>query len=65
MNRGDKVIFISLVNSRGFQVTLKLKSFTCPIHNGALSGVNMIPKKADFLDPKIIVCPQLKKMPPI
>jgi len=36
-------------------------------------GVNIIPKKADFLDPKIIFCPQLKKenapnlkkMPPI
>ena len=30
------------------------------------TGVNIIPKKADFLDPKIIFCPQfLKKMPPV
>ena len=29
-------------------------------------GVNIIPKKANFLDPKIIFCPQfLKKMPPV
>ena len=26
---------------------------------------HIIPKIADFLDPKIIFCPQLKKMPPI
>ena len=28
-----------------------------------LPGVNIIPKKADFLDPKIIFAPNLKKCP--
>ena len=29
------------------------------------AGVHIIPKIVDFLDPNIIFCPQLKKMPPI
>jgi len=29
------------------------------------AGVHIIPKIADFLYPKIIFCPNLKKMPPI
>ena len=29
-----------------------------------IAGVNIIPKKADFLDPKIIFCPQFEKNAP-
>ena len=31
---------------------------------GSTPGVHIIPKIADFLDPKIIFCPQLKKNAP-
>jgi len=38
----------------------KIKSFKSYLK---YTGVHIIPKIADFLDPKIIFCPQLKKIP--
>ena len=47
-------------------VTVRISEFIekCRRKHKGFVGVNIIPKKADFLDPKIIFCPQFKKKCP-
>ena len=55
-----------MVSLNGIKGKTKIMFLLLKKTNQIFSGVNIIPKKADFLDPKIIFCPQFeKKLPPV